>query len=309
MNAGNVEFFDGGVAIAGCLADPVSSGSATCVIPANTYASIATHTITAQYLGTTSFNQSAVSASIIQVVEGATTTVVVSTTGTPSVVGQPVIYTATALSTSGTPSTGNIEFIDGSTAISACGGATGVAVNPSGVATCTVTTYTATGSHTITAKYLGAINLYQASAASSPITQVWGRRHHLGGRFGHQPLRRRPGGHLHRHRLGHGLGSGTVNAGNVEFFDGVNPICTSAVRRQFGQPIGDPAGPGAGEGDRVVQVARRRGGGDDLPPRRVEPQADAAGPGADPQQDRDPGHFDAVAVGVALAAEKAHARS
>ena len=173
--SGSVEFFDGGVPISTCSAQPLSGTStdtATCVV---SYASTAgsPHAITAQYLGNVAayFAPSAVSSSITQNVNvdptGAT---VISTTGTPTVVGQPVTYTATVTASapgSGIP-TGNVEFFDGGSGIAGC---TAKALTGTATATCTVT-YSATGSHTITVQYLGSAGTYAASAVSSPIIQV-----------------------------------------------------------------------------------------------------------------------------------------
>jgi hypothetical protein len=64
---GNAEFFDGGTAIAACggsAGNPVNgSGVATCTV---TYTGAGNHTITAQYLGDSNYNASAVSSSITQ---------------------------------------------------------------------------------------------------------------------------------------------------------------------------------------------------------------------------------------------------
>ena len=174
---GSVEFFDGGTGITGCTAKALSGtapDTATCTI---TYSAAGSHTITAQYLGNAgTYNASAVSASITQVVGASNTaTTVASTTGSPSVVGQAVTYTATVTATApgtGNP-TGNVEFFDGGTAIGSCTAQvlTGTA---SDTATCTVT-YNVTGSHTITAQYLGSAGAYNASAVSASITQTVNR--------------------------------------------------------------------------------------------------------------------------------------
>jgi hypothetical protein len=170
---GNIEFFDGGTPIAGCggtSGNPLSGSSATCQV---TYNAVGSHTITVKYLGDTNYNASAVSASITQTVNKAsTTTSVVSTTGSPSVTGQQVTYTATVAVTApggGTP-TGNIEFFDGVTPIAGCGGSSGNPLSGSS-ATCQQTYNASGGSHTITAQYLGDTN-YNPSAVSSSITQT-----------------------------------------------------------------------------------------------------------------------------------------
>ena len=90
----------------------------------------------------------------------------------PVIVYQAVTYTASVTATSpstGLPS-GNVEFFDGGTAIGGCAGQA-LSVTSPDTATCVVT-YTATGSHTITAQYLGASGSYTASAVSAAITQT-----------------------------------------------------------------------------------------------------------------------------------------
>ena len=149
-----------------------SSGTATCTTSA-LLASGSKYTVTAEYPGDGNFTGSA--GNLTETVAKApTTTAVVSTTGSPSVTGQPVTYTAMVPVTSpgaGSPS-GFVEFLDGITPIGACGGTSGTALNGP-TATCTVTTYTSTGSHSITAQYLGDPN-FLASPASPAITQTVG---------------------------------------------------------------------------------------------------------------------------------------
>ncbi|MGP8008490.1 MAG: Ig-like domain repeat protein, partial [Acidimicrobiales bacterium] len=167
---GNIEFLDGSTPIAACGgATGVAvnaSGVATCPVA---YATIGTHSITAVYLGDTNYTGST-STALTQTVNKASTTTTVTSSVNPSVVDQAVTYTATAApsgSGSGTP-TGNIEFLQGGTAIAACGGATGVATT-GGVATCSVT-YSATGTNSITATYLGDANY--AGSTSTVLSQV-----------------------------------------------------------------------------------------------------------------------------------------
>ncbi len=112
--------------------------------------------------------QSAPSGNVTVVGSAASTTTLTSSLN-PSQVGDQVTYTATVSAAAlGTP-TGNVEFLDGGVAIVACGGATGTAVNGSGVATCDVT-YNAAGSHTITAEYLG--DASHSASSSNTVTQV-----------------------------------------------------------------------------------------------------------------------------------------
>jgi hypothetical protein len=97
-----------------------------------------------------------------------TTTAVISSAN-PSLIGQQVTYTATvSASGAGTP-TGKVAFFDGTDAIIGCGGSAGAALTGSN-ATCSQT-YSATGTHPITATYLGDTD-FNASAASAAISQV-----------------------------------------------------------------------------------------------------------------------------------------
>ena len=73
-------------------------------------------------------------------------------------------YTATV---SPAPGGGTVAFTDGGNPVSGCGSVT---VSSTGTATCPVT-YTAAGSHTITARYLGDAT-YQASTSAALTQQV-----------------------------------------------------------------------------------------------------------------------------------------
>ena len=94
----------------------------------------------------------------------ANTTTTVASSANPSIPGQAVTYTATV---SPTDDGGSVAFADGGTPISGC---TGQSLNSSGQATCRVT-YTATGSHTITAAYLGD-SAYIGSTSAALTQQV-----------------------------------------------------------------------------------------------------------------------------------------
>jgi len=166
---GNVEFFDGGTPIATCggaTGNPLSVTTATC---SQTYATVSSHTITAQYLGSTNFNASAASASLTQAVNKASTTTSVSSTPNPSVVGQSVTYTATVAVNApgaGTP-TGTVTFKDGLSTIACTGGSTTLSL---GLATCQIA-YTGVGTHSITTVY-GSDTNFLTSTSSPAITQT-----------------------------------------------------------------------------------------------------------------------------------------
>jgi hypothetical protein len=173
---GNVEFLDGGAAIAACggtSGEPLSGTSADTATCIDIYPAAGSYAITAQYLGNTdTYNASALSPSITQVVNQANTTASVASNQNASAVYQQVTYTATVAAVSpstGIP-TGTVEFFDDGNPIAACA-AQAVTFTSSDTATCQVT-YSSTGSHSITAENLGNPGAYNASPVSPPITQV-----------------------------------------------------------------------------------------------------------------------------------------
>ena len=94
----------------------------------------------------------------------ANTNTTVASSADPSIPGQTVTYTATV---SPTDEGGTVAFADGGTPINGC---TGQSLNSSGEAICQVT-YTATGSHTITAAYSGD-SAYVGSTSTALTQQV-----------------------------------------------------------------------------------------------------------------------------------------
>jgi type II secretory pathway pseudopilin PulG len=139
-------------------------------------AGVASNTITgwAQGLvGITVSGDSLTSNTITVTVNAPTTTAVISNLN-PSVAGQSFNLTATvsvASPDTGVP-TGNIEFLINGAAIGGvCGGASGVAVNGSGQATC-LTSWPSVGTQTITAQYLGNAGAYYLASTSSALSQV-----------------------------------------------------------------------------------------------------------------------------------------
>ena len=165
---GSVEFFDSGAPISTCTAQSLSATStdtATCKVP---YSVSGSHTITAQYLGSSAFSASAVSGPLTQSVNKVGTTTAIASSANPSLVGQTVTYTATVTASppgTGTP-TGSVEFFDSGAPISTC---TAQSLTSTDTATCKVP-YSVSGSHTITAQYLGS-SAFSASALSGPLTQ------------------------------------------------------------------------------------------------------------------------------------------
>jgi hypothetical protein len=160
---GTVDFVDGGIAITGCAAQPVSgAGTATCSTSFNAAGS---ETLSAIYSGDPDFTGSTSPALTQSVNQGATAALVMSSVN-PSVPGQLVTYTAlvTAVTpASGTPS-GTVTFLDGAGPIGGCG-----PVLVGGMATCTIV-YAGAGSHTITVTYGGDVNF--TGSASPALTQT-----------------------------------------------------------------------------------------------------------------------------------------
>ncbi len=154
---GTITFRDGAAGIAGCVAVPVSAGSASCTVSPTA----GSHTITAVYSGDAT-NAASTSPALTQVVGADTTTTVIAATANPLVYGQSVTFTATVSANApgaGTP-TGNVAFQNGGVNIGGCGSVALVA----GVATCTTTTLSV-GSHSI-------VGLYKGSASFLVSTSV-----------------------------------------------------------------------------------------------------------------------------------------
>jgi hypothetical protein len=151
---------ESGAAIAGCVNVPVSGGSASCTtsaLPAGA------HTLAAIYAGDPT-HASSTSATVTQTVNKANSATAAASSPNPVGVGAFVTFTATVTSAGGTPA-GNVAFNDGATGITGC---TAVALNVSGVATCT-TSALAIGSHTINFVYAGNSNF---NGSSKSLTQV-----------------------------------------------------------------------------------------------------------------------------------------
>jgi Bacterial Ig-like domain (group 3) len=165
---GTVTFKDGSTAIActGGSQTLNSSGVATCQF---TYTSVGTHSITAVYAGAGSFTAST-STALAQTVNQASTTTSMTSSGSPSVTGQSVTYTATvaAVSPGAGTATGTVSFMDGVVAV-ACSGGGSQTLNAFGVATCQLV-YAGVGTHSITGVYSGDTNFL--TSTSTAFTQT-----------------------------------------------------------------------------------------------------------------------------------------
>jgi large repetitive protein len=161
-NAGTVEFTMNGDPISGCTAQPVAAGAATCetaTLP------VGTHTIAANYSGTASFTAGGSSA-ISQTVAQASSSTAVSSGANPSVLSQPVTFTATVTSSAVTNPSGTVEFKAGSSTITGCA----AKVLSAGTATCT-TSALPVGGTAITATYSGSTSV-AGSTSTTPLTQT-----------------------------------------------------------------------------------------------------------------------------------------
>jgi|GEM_PF-1632034 len=154
---GTVTFSDTSGTVLGTAT--LSSGVATFTYSKLT---VGTHTITAAYGGSeTGLGYQSSSATVSQTVNKDVSTLVVATSKTPSALGEPVTFTATA-SSSGEVPTGTVTYYDGSTVL-------GTGALNNGVATLTTSTLTI-GTHSIYATYGG--DDTDTTATSATITQV-----------------------------------------------------------------------------------------------------------------------------------------
>ena len=157
--AGLVEFFDGATS----LGTSTLNGSGQATLTTSTL-TVATHSITAKYLGNSNYNEST-SGAINQEVQKADTTTSVSPSANPSKFGQSVTFTASVSVVApgaGIPA-GSVEFFDGATSLGT------FPVNGSGQASFATSTLTV-ATHSITAKYLGNSNYNEST--SSALSQV-----------------------------------------------------------------------------------------------------------------------------------------
>jgi uncharacterized protein YjbI with pentapeptide repeats len=140
---GTVAFTDNGSSITGCTAVPLSAGTATCSTTPGTVA-FTEHDIVATYSGTDNGLNSSVSSTLFQAVRGIPTSISLTSSPNPPVVGQPVTYTATVSPDGG----GTVYFTDNGADIPGC---TAAPVS-GGTATCTIIPSTI-GEHRIDALY------------------------------------------------------------------------------------------------------------------------------------------------------------
>jgi Bacterial Ig-like domain (group 3) len=175
---GNVEFLDGGTAISGCTSQALSSGQATCQV---TYTTVATHTITAGYLGSTAYATST-SSSLTETISKAAPTLAAAgpSTGTPGTTISASAITATLASSSGTNAVGTVTFTvfgPQTTAPTTCttGGTSLGTASVSGNGSHNPSssfTPSADGNYWLYASYAGDTNNSAANSACPPTAEV-----------------------------------------------------------------------------------------------------------------------------------------
>jgi uncharacterized repeat protein (TIGR03803 family) len=152
---GTVVFQDGGLTIATVTVVANHAAYST------KYTSPGTHSITASYSGDSS-NTGSVSAALVEQINKGLSKTVLTTSGSPSLVGQPVTFTATVTSVYGAiPNGETVTFYDGTTVM-------GTRTTVGGVATFTTSSLTAK-THTIKATYSGDATFLPSSGT---VTQV-----------------------------------------------------------------------------------------------------------------------------------------
>jgi hypothetical protein len=152
--SGGVTIYEGTTLLAEVGLNP--SGIATFTLSPSPFVNTGSYSFTATYVGD-NFNATSTSPVDTQVV-GKASTVVLSSSLNPSLIGQSVTFTATVSGSGGTP-TGTVTFLDGTASLGSA-----VAVNAGGVATF-VTSALAKGAHSITASYSGDAAFIPATSA------------------------------------------------------------------------------------------------------------------------------------------------
>lgn len=156
--AGTITFMTGGKALA--TATVAANGTASAIIST---LGAGTYSITAVYSGSTEY-ASSTSNAVLEVVNGAPTTTLLTSAPNPSSFGQTVTFTATvAAPQSTTTPTGTVTFMDGATSLGSA------PLSASDVAQFT-TAALSVGTHTLTALYSGSTN--DAKSTSNTVIQV-----------------------------------------------------------------------------------------------------------------------------------------
>jgi sugar lactone lactonase YvrE len=153
--SGSLQFYDGTI-----LLGTVDINALGTEVFSTSSLALGSHPITAVYIGDT-YDSAATSNIVTQVVQPATVTNLLSSSKTPTLFGEPVVFTVNLTGTGSKPM-GTVTFNDGATVL------TTLPLDSSGVVTFTTTTLTI-GAHTVTATYNGDTN--HAITTSAAITQ------------------------------------------------------------------------------------------------------------------------------------------
>ena len=157
---GTVTFQDGGSTVATVTLNGTQATFST------NYTVTGTHNITAAYSGDQNSAGSISPTLIEQVITGLTSKTVVTTSGTPSFVGQPVTFTATVTSTHGTIPDGElVTFYDGTSAI-------GTGTTANGLVTF-ITSSLSAKTHTIKATYAGDVNFQPSTGTVKQVVNKY----------------------------------------------------------------------------------------------------------------------------------------
>jgi hypothetical protein len=159
-----VNFTDNGNAIPGCGAVALTAQTnGSVAICQTTTLSIGTHSqIVATYSGDNNYSGGSGTLRPAQVVEAASTTIVIKSSQNPSISMQPVTFTATVMTASGAPASGQVTFQSNGVNIPDC---TNPATLVNGVASC-ITQSLAVGSDTILASFNDPQGRYGSSSAT-----------------------------------------------------------------------------------------------------------------------------------------------
>ncbi len=155
--SGSVNFTDGVNLISSCTGVAVADGKAQCDVNTLT---VGSHPIKAIYSGDINYNGST-SSTLTQSVGKKTTSITISSSSNPSLIGEGVSLTATV---NGTSPTGTVTFVKGTTVLAGCSNL--ALVNRA--AACSVTNLTV-GTNTIVVTYGGDLN---NAASSAQFLQV-----------------------------------------------------------------------------------------------------------------------------------------
>jgi hypothetical protein len=167
---GTVEFRNGGSAIAGCAAEPVSADLATCQTSFPATASPAQLSAVFTPGAGVNLQGSGSTTQSLTVGKDSTTAALRLSNAAPTTGGS-VTYTATVtpVHTGATVPTGTIEFLDGATPISSCASQPLTAAGSSASATCQLS-YPTPGAHSIAARYAGDANFTGSSAPAQAVS-------------------------------------------------------------------------------------------------------------------------------------------